>query len=196
MLVAALNTCTKEECEEEDSNEETMSPSTMLAGVEAAEDSEQRRKDIKNKIMSVGRAVRVLLLLRCISSSSRVDVGHEIAERNPKKSPNSRIFPVQANYRTGRRPPDLKVSMLFEDARKSDIENKRLPPDRYDADSEEGKALFASGPLPSTLAEHQEGTPSTPVAANGVAAGLEATLSSSILPSPLSLSTSSSISFP
>ncbi|KAF5382354.1 hypothetical protein D9757_012715 [Collybiopsis confluens] len=144
MLVAVLNTCTKEECEEEDSNEEIMSPTTMSAGVEAAEDSEQRRKEIKNKIVAVGRAVRVFLLLR----------------------------------------------------RKSDIENKRLPPDLYDADSEEGKALFASGSLPSTPAEHQEGTPSTPFAANGVAAGLEATLSSSILPSPLSLSTSSSISFP
>ncbi|KAF5389735.1 hypothetical protein D9757_006049 [Collybiopsis confluens] len=185
MLVAVLNTCTKEELEEEDSDEEIVSPNTMSAGVVAAEDSEQRRKVIKNKIMAVGRVARVFALLR--------EESEKVSELKNISGSSKLPYGALASGSEG-----IKNAIKgFEDARKSDIENERLPPDLYDADSEEGKALIASGSLPSTPAEHQEGTPSTPVAANGVAAGLEAALSSGSVPSPPSpLNTSSSISSP
>lgn len=57
MLVAVLNTCTKEELEEED-EDLLISPSP--------EESAERRKIIKNKIRAVGRMARVFALLRCV----------------------------------------------------------------------------------------------------------------------------------
>lgn len=60
MLVAVLNTCTKEELEESD--EDTLiSPST------SPEDAAERRKIIKGKILAVGRMARVFALLRFVS---------------------------------------------------------------------------------------------------------------------------------
>lgn len=64
MLVAVLNTCTKEELEESDEEEEVVSP--MTSAVPAPEESDQRRKVIKNKIMAVGRVARVFALLRYV----------------------------------------------------------------------------------------------------------------------------------
>jgi len=58
MLVAVLNTCTKEELDESDEELAIMSPTT------AAAESAERRKVIKNKIMAVGRMARVFALLR------------------------------------------------------------------------------------------------------------------------------------
>lgn len=60
MLLAMLNCCTKEELEEESSDEET------LASPAPSEDSVERRKVIKNKILAVGRMSRVFALLRCV----------------------------------------------------------------------------------------------------------------------------------
>lgn len=57
MLVAVLNTCTKEELEESD--DDLVSPSSVTS-----EDSMERRKAIKSKIMAVGRMARVFALLR------------------------------------------------------------------------------------------------------------------------------------
>ena len=57
MLVAVLNTCTKEELEESDEDALT-SPSS------SPEESAERRKIIKNKILAVGRMARVFALLR------------------------------------------------------------------------------------------------------------------------------------
>ena len=54
MLVAVLNTCTKEELEEDSVVSATSSPSH----------SEDRRRVIKNKILAVGRMARVFALLR------------------------------------------------------------------------------------------------------------------------------------
>jgi serine/threonine-protein phosphatase 2B catalytic subunit len=56
MLVAVLNTCTKEELEEED---EAMTSPTV-----SAEETAARQKAIKGKIMAVGRMARVFALLR------------------------------------------------------------------------------------------------------------------------------------
>ncbi|KAJ7729937.1 Metallo-dependent phosphatase-like protein [Mycena metata] len=62
MLVAVLNTCTKEELEDEDVAMPT-SPTTPMSPT-SAEESDARRKVIKNKIMAVGRMARVFALLR------------------------------------------------------------------------------------------------------------------------------------
>jgi len=58
MLVAVLNTCTKEELEESDDELSLVSPNT------SPEETAERRKVIKNKIMAVGRMARVFALLR------------------------------------------------------------------------------------------------------------------------------------
>jgi serine/threonine-protein phosphatase 2B catalytic subunit len=58
-------------------------------------------------------------------------------------------------------------------SRKSDIENERLPPELFDADSEEGKAIMS---LPTTPSENPEAAPA-PVTPNGVAAKLEKAIS-------------------
>jgi len=62
MLVAVLNTCTKEELEESD--EEIALVSQQVT----SDDSVERRKVIKNKIMAVGRMARVFALLRYVPS--------------------------------------------------------------------------------------------------------------------------------
>jgi hypothetical protein len=59
MLVAVLNTCTKEELEEFD-EEIPSSPSSP------GSDSAERRKIIKGKILAVGRMARVFALLRFV----------------------------------------------------------------------------------------------------------------------------------
>lgn len=60
MLVAVLNTCSKEELEQ--SEEEILPPPSH------PEDSVERRKVIKNKILAVGRMARVFALLRFVPS--------------------------------------------------------------------------------------------------------------------------------
>lgn len=85
MLVAVLNTCTKEELEEEE--EETLiSPTSQ-------EESGERRKVIKNKILAVGRMARVFALLRFVFISSlRLQRLTQTVVRNRRRSPNSRMF--------------------------------------------------------------------------------------------------------
>jgi serine/threonine-protein phosphatase 2B catalytic subunit len=63
MLVAVLNTCTKEELDEPDED------LALMTGPAAAEESAERRKIIKNKIMAVGRMARVFALLRCVQAA-------------------------------------------------------------------------------------------------------------------------------
>lgn len=61
MLAAVLNTCTKEELEESDDETALVSPTSVTS-----EESVERRKVIKNKIMAVGRMARVFALLRFV----------------------------------------------------------------------------------------------------------------------------------
>jgi serine/threonine-protein phosphatase 2B catalytic subunit len=57
MLVAVLNTCSKEELEESDEE-------NVVSQVAHPEEAVERRKIIKNKILAVGRMARVFALLR------------------------------------------------------------------------------------------------------------------------------------
>lgn len=71
-------------------------------------------------------------------------------------------------------------------SRKSDIENERLPPELFDADSEEGKAIMSQPTSPQETGEDQPG-----VNANGVNASLERAMSSSV-PSPINTTNATS----
>jgi serine/threonine-protein phosphatase 2B catalytic subunit len=149
MLVSVLNTCTKEELEEHD--ELVVTPPTG-ASIETAE----RRKIIKNKIMAVGRMARVFALLR--------EESEKVSELKSVLGSSKLPYGTLASGTEGIR----DAISGFDDARKSDIENERLPPDLFDADSEEGKAILAQ---PSPPAE--SAVQFVPVSSNGLAEGLE-----------------------
>lgn len=97
MLVAVLNTCTKEELEEVDHDLAVMSPTT------AAAETAERRKVIKNKIMAVGRMARVFALLRYCSVSSSWVCWYLMltTAKSLRKYPNSKVFPVHPNFHMG-----------------------------------------------------------------------------------------------
>ncbi|KZT07947.1 serine/threonine protein phosphatase 2B [Laetiporus sulphureus 93-53] len=163
MLLAMLNCCTKEELEESSDDEGLLvSPTMPVAEVPqpTAEDSHERRKVIKNKILAVGRMARVFALLR--EESERVSELKSITG-NGKLPYGTLALGAEG----------IKDAISgFEDARKSDIENERLPPDLYDAESEEGRAILSSGP------STPDGHPASPPPANGVAEALEQVISS------------------
>lgn len=84
MLVAVLNTCTKEELDELEPDEDL----ALMSPITAQAESVERRKVIKNKIMAVGRMARVFALLRCVvrlqDSSVRLSIFWN-AERSQKR---------------------------------------------------------------------------------------------------------------
>ncbi|KAF8906765.1 Metallo-dependent phosphatase-like protein [Gymnopilus junonius] len=151
MLVAVLNTCTKEELEESDEDLAIMSPTT------AAAETAERRKIIKNKIMAVGRMARVFALLR--------EESEKVSELKSVSGSSKLPYGTLASGTEG-----IKDAIQsFDDARKSDIENERLPPELFDADSEEGKAILSSQPATPSEAAAQPSPPSP----NGVREGIE-----------------------
>ncbi|KAI0371410.1 serine/threonine protein phosphatase 2B [Pilatotrama ljubarskyi] len=149
MLLAMLNCCTKEELEESSDEEET------LASPTPSEEASERRKVIKNKILAVGRMSRVFALLR--------EESEKVSELKSMSGSAKLPYGTLALGAEG-----IKDAISgFEDARKSDIENERLPPELYDPDTPEGKTLISSQP-----ATPSEGA-SSPPSPNGVAAALE-----------------------
>ncbi|KAJ8587253.1 serine/threonine protein phosphatase 2B [Rhizopogon salebrosus TDB-379] len=150
MLVAVLNTCSKEELEESD-EENVVSP------VSHPEEAIERRKIIKNKILAVGRMARVFALLR--------EESEKVSELKSISGSSKLPYGTLALGTEG-----IKDAISgFEDARKSDIENERLPPELFDA--EEAKAYLAqaqSGSLPTTPATEGIESPVSPTGASGV----------------------------
>ncbi|KAL0958038.1 hypothetical protein HGRIS_000214 [Hohenbuehelia grisea] len=153
MLVAVLNTCSKEELE--DSEEEVAVPVSPNV-----EETVERRKVIKNKIMAVGRMARVFALLR--------EESEKVSELKSVSGSSRLPYGMLASGSEG-----IKEAITgFEDARKSDIENERLPPDLYDADSEEGKAILSSG----TSTPDDRESFGAAVSANGVSESIQAAI--------------------
>ncbi|KAG8909725.1 3',5'-cyclic-nucleotide phosphodiesterase (PDEase) (3':5'-CNP) [Tulasnella sp. 408] len=114
MLIAILNCCSKEELEGGDGLEEELEPSTP------EDETQERRKVIKNKILAVGRMSKVFALLR--EESEKVSELKNVS--GGTKVPTT----VLANASE-----EIKESIKgFEDARRSDIENERLPPELVD----------------------------------------------------------------
>ncbi|KAH7098081.1 Metallo-dependent phosphatase [Auriculariales sp. MPI-PUGE-AT-0066] len=138
MLIAVLNCCSKEELEESD-HEEVPVHYSPTAGP-----PDERRKAIKNKILAVGRMARVFALLR--EESERVSELKNV-------SGSARLpYGTLASGAEG-----IKNAInSFEDARKSDIENERLPPDLVDPMDPDGQAILSPVTSPGTSA------PSTP----------------------------------
>jgi serine/threonine-protein phosphatase 2B catalytic subunit len=63
MLVAVLNTCTKEELEEPADGSEY---SAGTDNEDSKNERAERRRIIRNKILAVGRVSRVFSVLRCV----------------------------------------------------------------------------------------------------------------------------------
>ncbi|KIJ63466.1 hypothetical protein HYDPIDRAFT_112878 [Hydnomerulius pinastri MD-312] len=126
MLVAVLNTCSKEELEEDNATSPT-SPSHP-------EDPRERRRVIKNKILAVGRMARVFALLR--------EESENVSELKSISASGKLPFGTLALGAEG-----IKNAISsFDDARRSDIENERLPPALSDA-AEDQASLGCSLPL-------------------------------------------------
>ncbi|KAF8580177.1 serine/threonine protein phosphatase 2B [Ramaria rubella] len=167
MLVAVLNCCTKEELEESSSDEEeavvVVSPTTPVDEVA------ERRKVIKNKILAVGRMSRVFALLR--EESERVS--------ELKNVSGLAKLPYGALALGAEGIKDAITN--FDDARKSDIENERLPPDLVDPTSEEAKPFLSNSTTPTS----SEDSPVTSGIEEAIASGsLPATPGSGIFTSP------------
>ncbi|KAF7796159.1 hypothetical protein EIP86_007333 [Pleurotus ostreatoroseus] len=153
MLLAMLNCCTKEELQESSDEEALVSPAP-------SEDSQERRKIIKNKILAVGRMSRVFALLR--------EESEKVSELKSMSGSAKLPYGTLALGAEG-----IKDAINgFEEARKSDIENERLPPDLYDAMSEEGKAILSQPTSP-------EPSAAEPVSPNGVTEALKTAIASS-----------------
>lgn len=128
MLIAILNCCSKEELDEE-SEEEILEETTEEIG-----EGDERRRVIKNKILAVGRMARVFALLR--EESERVS--------ELKNSTGSNSLPSSQLVLGSEAIKDSITG--YDDARKSDIENERLPPDLVDP--EEARGLLSNPVTP------------------------------------------------
>ncbi|KAF5318756.1 hypothetical protein D9619_010888 [Psilocybe cf. subviscida] len=175
MLVAVLNTCTKEELDELEPDEDL----ALMSPITAQAESVERRKVIKNKIMAVGRMARVFALLR--------EESEKVSELKSVSGSTKLPYGTLASGTEGIR----EAINGFEDARKSDIENERLPPELFDADSEEGRAMLSSGATTPSEHGHQ-----SPVLPNGVSESLDNFVTGRSSPSSLSRINTSSTSIP
>lgn len=114
MLMAILNTCSKEELEEE------VTPSTISAPASPplerdTESTDAKRRAIKNKILAIGRLSRVFQVLR--EESERVT---ELKTASGGKLPAGTLMLGAEGIK--------QAIHNFEDARKVDLQNERLPP--------------------------------------------------------------------
>ncbi|KAK4971825.1 3',5'-cyclic-nucleotide phosphodiesterase (PDEase) (3':5'-CNP) [Elasticomyces elasticus] len=119
MLIAILNTCSKEELEEDTpasvSSAGPVSPPLNAPVTVDPESTEAKRRAIKNKILAIGRLSRVFQVLR------------EEAERVTElKTASGGRLPV-GTLMLGAEGIKQAISS-FEDARKVDLQNERLPP--------------------------------------------------------------------
>ncbi|KAI8373213.1 serine/threonine-protein phosphatase 2B catalytic subunit A1 [Radiomyces spectabilis] len=113
MLIAILNICSKEELADE---EHRLSLDEKPAS--ATDEAEQRRTVIRNKILAVGKMSRVFSVLR--ENSERV---MELKSLSPSGKLPLGTLALGAE--------GIKSAITtFEDAKRSDIENERLPPTR------------------------------------------------------------------
>ncbi|EJD43399.1 Metallo-dependent phosphatase [Auricularia subglabra TFB-10046 SS5] len=160
MLIAVLNCCSKDELDESD--EEEVVPTSPT------NEKDERKKVIRNKILAVGRMARVFALLR--EESERVS--------ELKTVSGSSRLPPGALALGAEGIKDAITS--FEDARKSDIENERLPPDLVDPEDAEAMAIFASAPSTPSAQTDFSSEPMTPPHVTPI----DTTPASSVPPSP------------
>lgn len=117
MLIAILNTCSKEELEEETLSSISSGPSSPplpSVGMDP-ESTEFKRRAIKNKILAIGRLSRVFQVLR--EESERVT---ELKTASGGRLPAGTLMLGAEGIK--------QAIHSFEDARKVDLQNERLPP--------------------------------------------------------------------
>jgi serine/threonine-protein phosphatase 2B catalytic subunit len=113
MLIAILNTCSKEELEEDTPlSSAPASPPIAPMDIESAE---FKRRAIKNKILAIGRLSRVFQVLR--EESERVT---ELKTATGGRLPAGTLMLGAEGIK--------QAIHNFEDARKVDLQNERLPP--------------------------------------------------------------------
>ena len=116
MLIAILNTCSKEELEEETPSSLASGPaSPPLSANMDPESTEFKRRAIKNKILAIGRLSRVFQVLR--EESERVT---ELKTASGGRLPAGTLMLGAEGIK--------QAIHSFEDARKVDLQNERLPP--------------------------------------------------------------------
>lgn len=115
MLIAILNTCSKEELEEETPSSVSSAPtSPPLANVDP-DSTDFKRRAIKNKILAIGRLSRVFQVLR--EESERIT---ELKTASGGRLPAGTLMLGAEGIK--------QAIHNFEDARKVDLQNERLPP--------------------------------------------------------------------
>lgn len=114
MLIAILNTCSKEELEE--TTPSSVGPASPPAVSDMdPESTEFKRRAIRNKILAIGRLSRVFQVLR--EESERVT---ELKTASGGRLPAGTLMLGAEGIK--------QAINTFEDARKVDLQNERLPP--------------------------------------------------------------------
>ena len=111
MLIAILNTCSKEELD--DPTPTSSGPASPPLSIDESTDA--KRRAIKNKILAIGRLSRVFQVLR--EESERVT---ELKTASGGKLPAGTLMLGAEGIK--------QAIHNFEDARKVDLQNERLPP--------------------------------------------------------------------
>ena len=126
MLIAILNTCSKEELE--DDTPVSSGPGSPPLSNMDVESSDFKRRAIKNKILAIGRLSRVFQVLR--EESERVT---ELKTASGGRLPAGTLMLGAEGIK--------QAIHNFEDARKVDLDNERLPPthDEVNKKSEEDR---------------------------------------------------------
>lgn len=115
MLIAILNTCSKEELDQPETPTPRSEPSSPPLAQIDPESTEAKRRAIKNKILAIGRLSRVFQVLR--EESERVT---ELKTASGGRLPAGTLMLGAEGIK--------QAIHNFEDARKVDIQNERLPP--------------------------------------------------------------------
>lgn len=128
MLLALLNICSKEELEETPIDRTTEVAKYQLPEAEA----EQRRKVVRSKILAIGKMARVFSVLRNESES--------ITELKNLMGTKQLPYGSLALGAEG-----LKRAITsFDEARKSDLENEKLPPIFNNNEEQRQKSILAA----------------------------------------------------
>jgi serine/threonine-protein phosphatase 2B catalytic subunit len=119
MLIAILSTCSEEELKDEATTSPSSggpaSPPLSSAALNDPDSIEYKRRAIKNKILAIGRLSRVFQVLR--EESERVT---ELKTVSGGRLPAGTLMLGAEGIK--------KAISSFEDARKVDLQNERLPP--------------------------------------------------------------------
>ncbi|PMD12897.1 serine/threonine protein phosphatase 2B catalytic subunit [Hyaloscypha hepaticicola] len=132
MLIAILSTCSEDELKDDQTTPSTPGPVSPPVNANIPMDPESieyKRRAIKNKILAIGRLSRVFQVLR--EESERVT---ELKTASGGRLPAGTLMLGAEGIKN--------AISSFEDARKVDLQNERLPPSHEEVtrQSEEGRA--------------------------------------------------------